>query len=98
MAVIKSKKSVTMPKIDEIQDEAVKKFGKDLTKVLMETFKNIYDDIVNMNLRGEILPGADEFHRGKFFMLEGTGGSADILYFCIDTGNSGYAWKTMSWT
>ena len=55
--VIKHRISPSSPKVDKIKDELVKKFGTELTQEIFTAFRNIYDDLHNIN---KIISGEGE--------------------------------------
>ena len=99
--IIKTKPVSQFPDFQTIKDELTKEFGHDLIDLLSNMIRNVYDDIVNLEKAAErvtTLPTATLDRRGKFVLVEGTGGAADGLYLCADTGNGGYAFKTVALT
>lgn len=98
--IIKSRPITQLPDVERIKDDIVKNFGVELGEVLIEAFRNIYDDIKNLEKTERVtsFPTADLEHRGKTILLEGTGAGADGLFIAIDTGGAGYAWKEITLT
>ena len=96
----KTRAPLILPKVEEIQDQATKMFGQDLGKLLSEFMRSLLDDLkmVEKIEKRDALPTADADQVGKLYLLEGTGSAADVLYFCIDTGSGGYAYKTVGLT
>ena len=89
----KHKKTLIYPKDSQ-------NFKDDLGRLITESFRDIYDDIQNLEKQedGTSLPSATSYYRGKIYLLTNTGSTTDIAYICIDTGSAGYGWKTMSLT
>lgn len=103
--IIKHRPSIEFPDPREIKDSNVITFVSDLARCLMQAFKNLYDDIVNLEKIERITsftagtgPTAELASRGKIVLLQGTGGAADGLYICVDTGGGGYAFKPITVT
>jgi len=98
--IIKTYPVNQIPDVDKIRDELTKQFNKDFADILLRTIRNIYDDIVALEMTERVtsFPTANLEHRGKAILLEGTGGGADGLFICADTGGGGYAWKTIALT
>lgn len=42
--------------------------------------------------QGSALPNAAGEHRGKFFLLWGAAGAADVLYICAKKTDDTFAW------
>lgn len=42
--------------------------------------------------QGDALPNAAGEHRGRFFLLWGAAGVADVLYICIKKADNSYDW------
>jgi hypothetical protein len=95
--IFKTKPIQEFPKTDEIQDPAVKNFGRDLAETITKTIRNIYDDIRNLENAEvvSVLPTASSANRGKMFILSG---ASDGLYICVDTGGSGFVFKQITIT
>jgi len=95
--IFKHRKSVEFPKGMEITDPAVIKYVEDLGKILIQTFKNIYDDLTRLE-KAEVvssLPTATLDNRGKFYLVPQ--GADDKLYICVlDTGGGTYSWKEVT--
>jgi hypothetical protein len=45
--------------------------------------------------QGAALPNAAGEHRGRFFLLLGAAGAADVLYICIKKADDSYGWVTV---
>jgi hypothetical protein len=102
---VKTKPITNFPDVETIKDASVKRFLTGLIDILIERFRDNYDDIralVNVerttSLNPGTIPAANLNSRGKFYLLEGTGGGADGLYICVNTGNNGYAFKEITLT
>ena len=87
-----------IPDLELIKDELTKEYSRDLADILTKTIRNIYDDLVSLEKEERVtsFPTANLASRGKCILLEGTGGGADELYICADTGGAGYTWKTIA--
>jgi hypothetical protein len=98
MILFKTKSPAIFPNADKIKDEAVVDFGQDLAKVITELVRNILDDLKNLERveRVDTLPTAALENIGKFYILNGTGAGADLLYICMDTGSGGYSFKQVT--
>ncbi len=98
--IIKSRPITQFPDVERIKDDLVKNFGTEISEILIEALRNIYDDIVNLETTERVtaIPTATLDRRGKFILLEGTGGGADGLFLCVDTGSGGYSFKTVALT
>lgn len=95
MRTVKVRQNVIFPDIQQIRDEAAKKFGDDLGNLLVKIFKDIYDDI---NALQEIevvttLPTAQAALRGHVFVKDNGAGVADTVHVCIKNAAGGYEWK-----
>jgi len=94
-------RSVTqLPDIERIRDDSIKVTLAELNDILLENFRNIYDDAVNLEKTERVtaFPTANLASRGKTVLLEGTAGGADSLWICADTGGAGYGWKQIALT
>jgi predicted outer membrane protein len=100
MAILKSRPISQFPSIEKIRDEAVKSFGQDMADLMLQTFRNIYDDLFNLSVEiVDTLPtGLTKESRTKLYLLRGTGTGADKLYILIDTGSGGYGFKNLALT
>ena len=103
--IIKTNPQTNFPDTERIKDEIIKTFGQDLGELFMKNLRDTYDDIAMLenvervtSLVAGTGPTADLERRGKYVLLEGTGGAADGLYICEDTGGGGYAWKKIAKT
>jgi len=98
--IIKHRPIIQLPDVERIKDESVKQYGLENASILIETLRNIYDDIVALEKveRVTSFPTANLEHRGKKILVEGTSGGADGCFICIDTGGGGYGWKTIALT
>lgn len=96
---IKHRPYTKFPDVEKIKDELVKEFGQDLGRIILEAFRNIYDDLKSLEKveRVSALPTASLDTRGKFYLLEG-GAIADKLYIGIDAGNKTYIFKQITLT
>jgi hypothetical protein len=101
---IKTKAITNFPDVETIKDSAVKRFLTGLLDLLITQFRDNYDDIralVNVERTASLAPGtgpaANLDSRGKFFLLEGTGGGADGLFIVVNTGG-GYAFQKVTLT
>lgn len=94
---IKHRPYVKIPDVDKIKDEVVKEFWQDLGKIILEAFKNIYDDIKNLEKVENVdsLPVASKETRGKMYLVRG-GSGADTLYIGVDTGGGNYVFKQIT--
>jgi len=97
MRILKHRSINSFPSVDEIKDEATKTFGKDLADVLIKALRNIYDDEIALQNadRVDSLPTASAELRGRMFLVDGTGGAADILHICRYSG-AAYEFKTVT--
>lgn len=100
MFKFKTKSPALFPKIDKIRDEAIKEFGKDLATVIVQTIRDILDDLKMLEKieRVTSLPSASKDVAYKFYLVEGTGSASDTLHICIDTGNGNYAFRQITLT
>jgi len=98
--IIKSRPVTQLPDVERIKDEMTKNFGLEMSEILIEALRNIYDDIVNLEKTERVtsFPTANLEHRGKFVLVEGTSGATDDLYLCVDTGGAGYNWAKVTIT
>ena len=94
---LKHRKSIEIPKLDDLSKEGILRFGDELAKTLWQTLRNIYDDEVSLGKTEIIttLPSAGAKYRGKMFILPTAG--LDELYICAyNTGTAAYAWKKIT--
>jgi len=98
--ILKTRPLTQLPDVERIKDDIIKNFGTELGEILIEQFRNVYDDVVNLENveRVTALPTANLARRGKLVLLEGTGGGADELFLGIDTGSGGFSWKEITLT
>ncbi len=97
--IVKSRPILQFPDIELIKDKFTQNFGTELSEILIEAFRNIYDDITALNITAERVtsfPTANLASRGKIVLLEGTGGGADGLFLCEDTGGTSFTWKQIT--
>lgn len=94
MIKFKHKAQAKFPDTERIKDEIIKEFGEDLGKVIIEAFRNIYDDLTTLEKieRVSTLPTASLNTKGKFYVVEG-GANPDKLYVGIDEGGGTYSFK-----
>ncbi len=88
------------PITEGIKDLAAQQFGKDISDILSKIIRDIYDDLVALEKveRVTSLPTANSDRRGKFVLLEGTGGGADGLFLCGYTGSGRFKFKIATFT
>ena len=100
MAILKSRPVSQFPSIESIRDEAVKTFGQDIADLMLQTFRNMYDDLINVSVKiVDTLPtGLGKEDRTSLYLLRGTGTGADKLYILIDTGSGGFGFKNLALT
>ncbi len=86
------------PEFNNIKDEAVKEFCKDLAEALSKIHRNISDDISSMQNIDVVdsLPTATKEYQGRMVLLKGSGTGADKLYLGVGTGSGGYDFKEIS--
>lgn len=90
----KHRPSTTIPSVDKIQDEVIKRFGKETGTLIYQAFKNIYDDLRGLE-KVEIvtaLPTASVDYEGKIMILRAGAGVADVKYTCIKNDSDNYEW------
>lgn len=96
---LKHRKSIEIPKLEDLSKESVLRFGDELGKLLWQTLRNIYDDLVSLGKTEVIdtLPAAAAEYRGKIFVVPQAG--LDKTYICLlNTGTGVYAWKEVTVT
>ena len=96
--MLHSRKQIPWPEIEAIKDEAARKFGGDLGRLLGEAFTTLYRDLVELQFceRVDALPTASVEYRGRLMTLKGGAGVADILKFCRKTAADAYEWATVT--
>lgn len=90
---------VKLPEIGSVEGVGTKRVFDQIMRLLYETFKNIYDDLVNLSVgRDSVLPTASEDYLGKFFLVTHVA-AVDTLHICIfDGSGSTYVWKQVTLT
>ncbi len=93
---LKSKKSYQIPSTAQIKDLAVIRSTEQLGDLITQIARNVFDDLnkIQVQLVDDLPTAAQKDNRGIFYLLRGTGGAADKLYFLIDTGAAtGNSWN-----
>lgn len=86
-----------VPSIEQIKDAAVKQFGQEIASIILETFRNIYDDLNKLQPQiVDSLPTAQQEIRGTLYIKRGIDTGADTLFICVNTGSAGYGFKQIS--
>lgn len=100
MRQFKHRPSLQFPDTSAIKNENVRAYLGELHKLLNKISKDIYDDLVGVELIENTTgtPTAASHHRGKQLLLRGTGGATDVVYIGVDTGSGGYGFKTVTLT
>ncbi|MFA6142517.1 MAG: hypothetical protein WC738_04390 [Candidatus Omnitrophota bacterium] len=94
---LKHRKSIEIPKLEDLSKEGVLRFGEELGKMLWQTLRNIYDDLVSLGKAEVIttLPVASAEYRGKTFIVPQAG--LDKVYICLyNTGAATYSWNEIT--
>ncbi len=94
---IKVKKSFMPPDNKAFEDTSVQKYAELLGRILIQSFKDIYDDIQSLQTVEKVtaLPTASINWRGKFVFVDGSGSADDVLHYCILNSADAYEWKTV---
>lgn len=95
--MFKHRKSTQLPTGDGIKDPAAFSYAQDNGRMLMQTLKNIFDDLTNLEKIEVVsaLPVAAKIYRGKMLILSTAG--LDEVYICAyNTGTAAYAWKKIT--
>lgn len=94
---IKVKKSFMPPDYSDFSDESTQKYAELLGRILIQYFKDIYDDIQSLQTVEKVtaLPTANASWRGKFVFVDGLGVADDVLHYCILNSGNSYVWKTV---
>ena len=92
--IFKHRKSTSLPTGDDIKDPIAFAYTQDLGRILMQTLKNIFDDLTNLE-KAEVtaaLPTAAKEYRGKIMILPTAG--LDEVHICLyNTGTATYSWE-----
>lgn len=94
---LKHSSNVRPPEIKRITDPMMIAVMEQFSKLISETFRNIYDDLVRAATdRVDTLPTAGADYLGRF-MLKTNSGADDTLHVCIYQGaTTDYAWKQVT--
>jgi len=97
--LLKHRPKSEWPDTTKIKDESTQDFATDIGKLVLDSLRNIYDDLKSLEKveRVSSLPDAGVDYRGKFFLVPQAGN--DQLYICVlNTGTGVYSWKEVGLT
>jgi hypothetical protein len=97
--LFKHRAKTEWPDMSKIEDEFTRQFGVDIGKLLLDSLRNIYDDLKALEKAERVttLPTAGVDYRGKFFLVPQA--ANDKLYICVlNTGTGVYSWREVTLT
>lgn len=96
--IFRTRSITQLPDIERLQDDTVKNTLAELNDILLDNFRNVYDDVTSLEKTERVtsFPTANLASRGKLILVQGTAGATDRLWINIDTGGAGYGWKEIT--
>lgn len=98
--IFKHRPKTEWPDISKIKDEMTRQFATDIGKLILDSLRNIYDDLKSLEKPERVtsLPAASISYRGKCFLLENAG-AEDTLHICLyNAATETYSWKQVTLT
>lgn len=97
MRNLKTRRGTIWPDLNRLQG-AVKQFGTDLGRLLTVIITNIAQDLATLENVDVVtaLPTASSELRGRFFLVDGGAGVADVLHVCVKNAADAYVFKTVT--
>lgn len=93
-------KNLIWPDVSKLQDPNALQFANDLGQQLIKSQQGIYTDLRALEFAENVsaVPTASSAIRGKFVLVKGGAGVADILKICVKNAADAYVWKTVTIT
>lgn len=95
--ITKIKKSYLLPDLTKIKEIAIRQLGIDLGRMIIDTFRDIYDDINKIvpEVVNTLPTASAEYYQR--IMIRKNAGALDTVYLCVfHSGTSVYSWKQIT--
>jgi len=93
---MKTKKQFNYPTSDDQSIPGIYSFLTQLGQQLVNYLRDVFNDLSDLQTPVDSLPTASVDYRGKFALLRGGTGVADILYVCTKNAADAYVWKVVT--